>query len=258
MIDIPAVLPTASPPQLTALPREHEPVGTVQTAHVAADPTRPLRAPTGPELNSPVQAFDARQAGSLMSSLDSTIQLLLLLFKFSRESREQGIVLRDIENQSMIIAQRAQVEEMRKGVNLTIAMSVVSGVMAAGAAAVGGWGAMKNGKLIRAEKVAECGGRMCAPSMGKTFDLRNTKIQSLNSVNQSVGQMNNTALQAAEKGVQASAKECEIASSLAQNQKQKVDDQLTFNTSFMRDVIQLLQQLAQNSNQAWRAAAGVV
>ena len=258
MLDVSVILPTTIPSQRVTPSHEREVAGSVQTAHVAADPTRPLRAATGPELNAPVLAFDSRQAGSLMSSLDSTIMLLLLLFKFSRESREQGIVLRDIENRSMLIAQKAQVEEMRKGVNLTIAMSVVSGVMAAGAAVVGGWGAMKNGKLIRAEKMAECGGQMCAPSMGKTFDLRNTKIQSLNSVNQSIGQMGNTSLQAAEKGVQASAKECEIASSIAQNQKQKVDDQLTFNTSFMRDVIQLLQQLAQNNNQAWRAASGVV
>lgn len=254
MLDVTVISPTP----VTGEPSVALPGLQPQTRHVAADPLQALQSRTGPELNAPLRTFDALQTGQLTSALDGSIALLLMLLKFSRESRDQAVMLRDIENQSMILAQKSQVEEMRKGVGLMIAMAVVSGVMAVGSAAIGGWGAFKNGKLVRAEKLAECGGAQCPASMGKAFDLRNTKIQSLNSLNQSIGQMGNTSLQGAEKAVQATAKEYEIASTMAQHQKQKVDDHLAFNTSFMKDVIQLLQQLAQNNNQAWRAAAGVV
>lgn len=254
MLDIPVISSIPVAPERAVV----QPAGPMQTSHVASDPVRPLRSRTGPELNAPLQGFDARQTGALTSALDGSIALLLMLLKFSRESRDQAVMLRDVENQSMILAQKAQVEEMRKGVGLMIAMAVVSGVMAAGSAAVGGWGAYKNGKLVRLEKLAEGRGVQCSVSMSKTFDLRNTKIQSLNSLNQSLGQMSNTSLQGAEKAVQATAKEYEIAATMAQHQKQKVDDRLAFNTTFMKDVIQVLQQLAQSNNQAWRAAVGVV
>lgn len=228
-----------------------------QTSHVASDPVLSVRRSAGPELNAPLQAFDARQASALTSALEGSIALLLMLLKFSRESREQAVMLRDIENQSMILAQKAQVAEMRKGVGLMIAMAVIAGLTAAGAAVIGGWGAYKNGKVVGLQKAAENGDALCPAFKANEFAQRASNIQGLSSVNTSVGQMGNTSLQAADKAIQATAKEYEVSSTMAQHEKQKVDDRLAFSTTFMKDVIQMLQQLAQSNNQAWRAAANV-
>ncbi|MCB2801563.1 YopD family type III secretion system translocon subunit, partial [Listeria monocytogenes] len=39
--------------------------------------------------------------------------------------------------------------------------------------------------------------------------------------------------------------------------KQKVEDQMSFDAGFMKDVLQLIQPYTQSHNPAWRAAAGV-
>lgn len=258
MLDIPVMLPLPVIHEPEVVLPALQPAGLTQTSHVAADPLLPVRSYTGPELNAPLQRFDAGQTGALSSALQGTIALLLMLLKFSRESREQAVMLRDVENQSMITAQKAQVEEMRKGVGLMIAMAVVAGVMAAGSAAIGGWGAYKNGKVVGLQKCAENGGAPCPMFKANEFAQRASNIQGLNSLNQSLGQMSNTSVQGADKAVQAVAKEYEVSSTMAQHEKQKVDDRLAFSSTFMKDVVQMLQQLAQSNNQAWRAAAGVV
>ena len=93
--------------------------------------------------------------------------------------------------------------------------------------------------------------------VGQGVDNRNAKLQSINSVNQALGQMANTSVQVEQTDIQANAKEDEVKASVAQSEKQKVEDQLSYNANFMKEMLQLLQQYTQNHNQAWRAAAGV-
>lgn len=227
-----------------------------QTSHVASDPVLSVCRSAGPELNAPLQVFDARQAVALTSALEGSIALLLMLLKFSRESREQAVMLRDIDNQSMILAQKSEVEEMRKGVGLMIAMAVVAALVAAGAAVIGGWAACKNGKVVGLQKAAENGGAPCPQFRVNEFQQRTSNTQALSSVLQSIGQIANTSLQSKEKAVQATAKEYGIASTMAQHEKQKVDDRLSFSITFSKDVLQMLQQLAQSHNQTLRTAVG--
>ena len=66
-----------------------------------------------------------------------------------------GVLQRDNENQSIIHAQKAQVDEMRSGATLMIAMAVIAGVGALASAVVGSLGALKNGKAISQEKTLQ-------------------------------------------------------------------------------------------------------
>ena len=229
-----------------------------QTSYVASDPVLSVRRSAGPELSAPLQVFDARQAGVLTSALEGSIALLLMLLKFSRESREQAVMLRDIDNRSMILAQKSQVEEMRKAAGLMIAMAVVAGLMATATAVIGVWGACKNGKVVGLQKAAENGGAPCPQFRTNEFNQRTSNTQALSGVVQLIGQIANSSIQFHEKSFQAVAKEYEIASTMAQHEKQKVDDRLGFSTTFMKDVIQILQQLAQSHNQTLRTAVGAV
>jgi hypothetical protein len=69
--------------------------------------------------------------------------------------------------------------------------------------------------------------------------------------------MANTSVQVKQAAIQADAKEDEVNASVAQSEKQKLEDQLSYNANFMKDMLQLVQQYTHNHNQAWRAAAGV-
>ena len=69
--------------------------------------------------------------------------------------------------------------------------------------------------------------------------------------------MGNSTTQVFQGYSQANAKEDEVRSSIAQTQKQKVEDLMNFNNNFMKDVLQMMQQYAQSHNQAMRAAFGV-
>ena len=93
---------------------------------------------------------------------------------------------------------------------------------------------------------------------GKKIDTRNTTFQAINSVNQSLGQMANTSVQVRQGEVQANAKEDEVDASIAQSRKQIVDEQLSYNSNSMKELIQTLHELSQNYVAAWRAAAAVV
>lgn len=217
----------------------------------------------------------------------------MLLFRIAQKARELGIMQRDSENTSVISAQKSQVDEMRSGSKLMIAMAVISGAMALASAVTGAIGAIKNGKAVKQEKLLEnnIAGRnelidAKMQSLGKTsgadrteigkvwaldqsadsgalskigrgLDNRNAKLQSINGVSQALGQMANTSVQVKQTAIQADAKEDEVNASVAQSEKQKVEDQLSYNANFMKELLQLLQQYTQNHNQAWRAAAGV-
>lgn len=89
------------------------------------------------------------------SELDSSVELLLILFRIAQKARELGVLQRDNENQSIIHAQKAQVDEMRSGATLMIAMAVIAGVGALASAVVGSLGALKNGKAISQEKTLQ-------------------------------------------------------------------------------------------------------
>lgn len=265
-----------------------------ETVHSAG--TMPLgesKKSQGVDLIAPRQGFNPAGLSKVGSELDGSVELMVLLFRIAQKARELGIMQRDSENTSIINAQKSQVDEMRSGSKLMIAMAVISGVMAVGSAITGAIGAIKNGKAISQEKLLEknIAGRnelidAKMQSLGKTSDAdrteigkiwatdqsadsgalskigrgvdnRNAKLQSINGVNQALGQMANTSVQVKQTSIQADAKEDEVNASVAQSEKQKVEDQLSYNANFMKEMLQLLQQYTQNHNQAWRAAAGV-
>ncbi|MFJ2713784.1 YopD family type III secretion system translocon subunit [Pseudomonas sp. NPDC087346] len=249
---------------------------------------------SGVDLIEPRQLFKPDGLSKVSSELNGSVELMVLLFRIAQKARELGIMQRDSENTSIINAQKSQVDEMRNGSKLMIAMAVISGVMAVTSAVTGAIGAIKNGKAISQEKVLEknIAGRnelidAKMQSLGKTSDAdraeigkiwakdqaadgsafklagqgvdnRNAKLQSINGVSQALGQLVNTSVQVKQTAIQADAKEYEVNASVAQSEKQKVEDQLSYNANFMKELLQLLQQYTQNHNQAWRAAAGVV
>ena len=93
---------------------------------------------------------------------------------------------------------------------------------------------------------------------GRKIDTRNTTYQAMNSVNQSLGQMANTSVQVRQGHIQANAKEDEVEASIAQSRKQIVDEQLSYNSNSMKELIQTLHELSQNYVAAWKAAAAIV
>lgn len=248
---------------------------------------------SGVDLIEPRQTFKPEGLGKVSSELNGSVELMVLLFRIAQKARELGIVQRDSENTSIINAQQSQVDEMRSGSNLMVAMAVISGVMAVASAITGTIGAVKNGKAISQEKSLEknIAGRnelidAKMQALGKTSDAdrvevgkiwskdqaadtsalklagqridnRNAKLQSINGVNQALGQMSNNAVQVEQTAVQANAKEDEVNASIAQSEKQKVEDKLSYDANFMKDMLQFIVQYTANHNQAWRAAAGV-
>ncbi len=67
---------------------------------------------------------------------------------------------------------------------------------------------------------------------------------------QSFVQMANASVQVRQGESQASAREGEVNATIGQSQKQKVEDQMSFDAGFMKDVLQLIQQYTQSHNQA--------
>lgn len=266
-------------------------VGTPQAAAELAQ--APATRADRVELNAPRQALDPVRMEAAGSELDS-IELLLILFRIAQKARELGVLQRDNENQAIIHAQKAQVDEMRSGATLMIAMAVIAGVGALASAVVGSLGALKNGKAISQEKTLQKNidgrnelidakmqalgktsdedrkivGKVWAADQaqdsvalraaGRAFESRNGALQVANTVIQSFVQMANASVQVRQGESQASAREEEVNATIGQSQKQKVEDQMSFDTGFMKDVLQLIQQYTQSHNQAWRAAAGVV
>ncbi|HCG0908031.1 TPA: type III secretion system translocon subunit PopD, partial [Pseudomonas aeruginosa] len=110
----------------------------VGTPQAAADlPQVPAARADRVELNAPRQALDPVRMEAAGSELDSSVELLLILFRIAQKARELGVLQRDNENQSIIHAQKAQVDEMRSGATLMIAMAVIAGVGALASAVVG-------------------------------------------------------------------------------------------------------------------------
>ena len=102
-----------------------------ETAHGAAALAAPATSPAGSiELVKPTQNFNPVSLGKVTSELDTTVELMVLLFRIAQKAREMGVLQRDSENTAIIDAQKSQVAEMRSGANLMIAMAVISGIMA--------------------------------------------------------------------------------------------------------------------------------
>jgi hypothetical protein len=220
------------------------------------------------------------------------MDMMSLLFKLARQAREMGLVQRDTENKLVISHQQAQVDEMRHGAKLMIAMAVVSGVMAGMSAIMGGVSLAKSAKAIKQDKAlnANITGRQkdlkqigdinkaagkemgdsgqdliarmktdkaALKTLNKQFDANNSRQQLASTLTQSIGQMSNSAVQVSQGLSQANAKEDEVRTTISQAEKQKIEDNMSFNVNFMKDVLQLMQQYAQSQNQAWKAAFGV-
>ncbi|HHQ4554515.1 TPA: type III secretion system translocon subunit AopD [Aeromonas veronii] len=264
------------------------------TAHEAGGSTGlPGAARNGlPVLSRPVIPFDTKGVPQMVEQLESVMDMMSLLFKLARQAREMGLVQRDTENKLVITHQKAQVEEMRHGAKLMIAMAVVSGVMAGVSAIMGGFSLNKSGKAIKQDKalnvniagrqkelkqvadikktagleMGDAGQDLTArikvdkaalQTLNKKFEANNSRQQVFNTVLQSGGQMGNSAVQVSQGKSQADAKEDEVKASISQAEKQKIEDNMSFNVNFMKDVLQMMQQYAQSQNQAWKAAFGV-
>ncbi|HHQ4570354.1 TPA: type III secretion system translocon subunit AopD [Aeromonas veronii] len=264
------------------------------TAHEAGGSTGlPGAARNGlPVLSRPVIPFDTKVVPQMLEQLESVMDMMSLLFKLARQAREMGLVQRDTENKLVITHQKAQVDEMRHGAKLMIAMAVVSGVMAGMSAIMGGFSLSKSGKAIKQDKAlnANIAGRQkelkqvadikktaglemgdagqdltarikvdkaALQTLNKKFEANNSRQQVFNTVLQSGGQMGNSAVQVSQGKSQADAKEDEVKASISQAEKQKIEDNMSFNVNFMKDVLQMMQQYAQSQNQAWKAAFGV-
>ncbi|ENY73372.1 AopD protein [Aeromonas diversa CDC 2478-85] len=236
--------------------------------------------------------FDTKGVTQMADQLESVMDMMSLLFKLARQAREMGLVQRDTENKLVIGHQQAQVDEMRHGAMLMIASAVVSGVMTIASAVMGGFSLNKSSKAIKQDKAlnANIAGRQqelkqigdikksaglemgdagqdltarikndkaALKTLNKKFDANNSRQQLSGTVTQSVGQMSNSAVQVSQGVSQADAKEDEVKATISQAEKQKIEDNMSFNVNFMKDVLQLMQQYAQSQNQAWKAAFGV-
>ncbi|WP_118985010.1 YopD family type III secretion system translocon subunit [Photorhabdus sp. CRCIA-P01] len=246
------------------------------------------------QLIAPKQGLDLNRLGNVEQELNNTLDMMSLLFEIAKRMRELGILQRDIENKASIDAQKSQVDEMRHGAKLMIAMAVVSGLMTIGSGFVGVSSSVKNSQAVKQQKTLESNivGRnelieikmqqlgkssdADRAAIGKVWDIaqdvdksalksltlvfenRNSKQQFLTSVMKSLESMSNNSVQVEQGLSQAKAKEHEVDSSIAQHEKQKSEDQISLNNNFMREVLQLIQQIYQSHVQAFRAATGVV
>ncbi|CAJ1878699.1 Protein YopD [Aeromonas jandaei] len=265
------------------------------TSHEAAtviNSATESRKSSRPELIQPNQGIDTTLLAKGKGELDGMLGILLALLEMSRRAREMGLQQRDMENLAVLSAQKEQVNEMRDGAKLMIAMAVVSGVMTGISAVMGTLSSVKQVKAIKQEKVLntniakqgkeleqltdlkkgsgkELGAAgkdlsedlqkntIQVSSLNKKFDLNNTRQQLVNTVLQGLTQMANSAIQYHEADSQADAKEDEFRANVSQTEKQKVEDNMAYNVNFMKDVLQMMQQYSQSHNQAMRAAFGV-
>lgn len=245
-----------------------------------------------PELIRPSQGLDMGRLAKGINEVESTLILYCLLLEIGRRARDMGYLQRDMQNQIMISAQGDQVNEMRSGAKLLIAMAVVSAVMTGASAVMGGSSlaksaaGLKQDKLINADiakqqkdldgltdlkknlgKELGSGAKDLAADIQKKgadlqrlnrkFDINTSRSQHANTLIQGVVQMSNSAVQVQQGLSQADAKEDEVRSSVAQTEKQKVEDHTNFQNSFMKDVLQMMQQHAQSHNQTMRAVFNV-
>jgi len=238
-----------------------------------------------PELIGPRQGLDSSLLSKGGSELDNVLSIMSLLFEMARKAREMGLLQRDMENQAVIAAQKDQVSEMRHGANLMIAMAVVSGVMTVASAVMGGFSLSKSAKAIKQDKALNANMAGREKDLQKMADVKkstgqemgdagqelmtrnqhdkaalktlNKKFEANNARQQLAGTVLQGTTQVFQGYSQADAKEDEVRSSIAQTQKQKVEDLMNFNNNFMKDVLQMMQQYAQSHNQAMRAAFGV-
>ncbi|WP_445496791.1 YopD family type III secretion system translocon subunit [Photorhabdus sp. SF281] len=240
------------------------------------------------DLIAPRQRLDFSRLDNVKQELTGTLDMMSLLFEIARKMRELGILQRDTENKATINAQKSQVDEMRHSAKLTIAMAVVSGVMAFGSALIGGFSAFKNSQSIKQQKTldnniagrkelidvkmqqsgkssdadraaigkvwdtAQDADKNALKSLTLVFDNRNSKQQISSSVMNGLRDMSNNAVQVEQGLSQAKAKEHEVDASVAQHEKQKSEDQISLNNNFMKDILQLLQQLSQSEVQVLR------
>ncbi|NHB62178.1 YopD family type III secretion system translocon subunit [Photorhabdus sp. RW14-46] len=265
------------------------------TAHEAAiQQPEKTRLTDKVELIVPKQGLDPSRLGNVGQELNNTLDMMSLLFEIAKRMRELGILQRDTENKASIDAQKSQVDEMRHGAKLMIAMAVVSGLMTLGSGLIGSFSSVKNSQAVKQQKtlesniagrnelidlklqqlgkssdadraaigkvwnVAQDADKSTLKSLTLVFESRNSKQQFLTSVMKSLESMSNNSVQVEQGLSQAKAKEHEVDSSISQHEKQKSEDQISLDNNFMRDVLQLIQQLYQNHVQAWRAATGVV
>ncbi|RSM21834.1 AopD protein [Aeromonas salmonicida] len=270
-------------------------VSKLATSHEAAavmSGVSELRKSSRPELIQPNQGIDTSLLAKGKDELDGMLAILLALLEIARRAREMGLQQRDMENQAVLSAQKDQVKEMRDGAKLMIAMAVVSGVMTGISAVMGALSIAEQVKAIKQEKalntiIAKQGKELeqltdlkkgtgkelgaagkdllsdlqentnQVSSLNKKFDLNNTRHQLFNTVLQGLTQAANSTIQYYEADSQADAKEDEFRANVAQTEKQKVEDNMSYNVNFMKDVLLMMQQYAQSHNQAMRAAFGV-
>ncbi|OCQ54622.1 YopD protein [Photorhabdus australis subsp. thailandensis] len=266
-----------------------------QTAHEAAiQPSEKTGQMNRVVLIAPKRELDLNRLGNAERELSNTLDMMSLIFEIAKRMRELGILQRDIENKASIDAQKSLVDEMRHGAKLMIATAVVSGLMTVGSGFIGIFSSVKNSQMVKQQRTLEnnIAGRnelidLKLQQLGKNGDVdravvgevwanaqlldekalksltvvfedRNSKQQFLSAVMKSLESMSNNSVQVEQGLSQAKVKEHEVDASIAQHEKQKSEDQISLDNNFMRDVLQLIQQIYQSHVQALRAATGVV
>lgn len=236
----------------------------------AAALRKQISAPTDrPVLDEPVKKLQLERLAGIEKVLagkkeNLEMQILLLLAKAAQEARERGITLRDLFNNAMIDAQQDQVSKMRAASLALIGVAIVSGLSAAVTLGVGVGGVAKNVKDISLERMLNGANRgnpsavtaAEAKSVGRVIDNRNTKIQTFNSVNQSVAQTGTSLSNMGQQLLNADAKEFEVLAARVQNERQKSEDRLNNDASLVKAALDIYQSLTKNQADARRAAVG--
>ncbi len=187
-----------------------------------------------------------------LEQMDLSCEILLLLLKSSLEARENNKALRNIQQEAMIDSLQAQVEEIKAGSHLMIAMAVVSGVCTALSAVGGGYGVAKGGNLkfdglSKKEQF----------TLGKEFDVIQSQVSLSTSATQGISQMSQNAIAVKQKESEADAKKYESQASITEKERQKAEEQVQSFQQLLADSRQLLKEMTSNAAQTFSAAAAV-
>ncbi len=205
-------------------------------------------------LDKPKSEMKLTKLQNLVAEMDLSFEILLLLLKSSREARENDKILRDSQQQAMITALGAQVDEIRTNAQLMIAMAIVSGITTGVSAATGITGAIKAGGQIKQLHGLT---RKAETIRLKEIEATQNRIAVANTVTQSVSQLSQGGFSVAQKYSEARGKEHETSSAIAEKERQKAEEQVHYLQQLMAEIRELLKQITSNSAQAYGHAAAI-
>jgi hypothetical protein len=193
-------------------------------------------------------------------SVSQALTLLTLLFQVSKLSRNQQLLQREIAVEANVASLKGQADELDNAAKAMFAMAIVSGVMAGLTAVLGTVGHVKATKRIKNEfsgnkalKIQPADVQLKADTMkqGRMFEKQMSKNNGYNGLLQSLGQVASNVGNGYQTEAQAAGKEQEIHAARAQNDKQKADEYLSNEESFMKHMIDMFTKLSESQNRAY-------